>query len=191
MSEVENFKALLDQIDSILDSYVPVVLEPDKVLGEMFAERAKQRSIFDQAVELATEGLEKYPFNTELLRRRSFARSQIVTANGDYPELELAEADLRTILEFDPNNLVAASDLIELMFIFSGMEDSDVAEIAENFALRAEGFLLKNRSLQIKALGYADKHAQADEIYNHFIKMFPDSESLQKAKDDADSMKPS
>lgn len=191
MSEVKNFKALLDQIDSILDRYIPVVLEPDRIIGEMFAERAKQRSIFDQAVQLATEGLEKYPFNTELLRRRSLARSQIVTADADYSELELAEADLRTILEFDPNNLVAASDLIELMFVFSGMEDIEVAKVAENFALRAERLLLANRSLQIKALGYADEHAQANEVYNRFIKIFPDSESLQKAKDDADSMKPS
>jgi tetratricopeptide (TPR) repeat protein len=191
MSEAENFKALLDEIDALLDSYIPVVLEPDRILGDMFAERAKQRGIFDRAVQLATEGLEKYPFNIELLRRRSFARIQIVTANGEYPELELGEADLRTILEFDPNNLLAASDLIEMMFTFSGMEDSDVAEVAENFSLRAEKLLIANRALQIKALGYADKHEEADEVYNYWMKLFPDSELLTKAKEDADSMKPS
>jgi tetratricopeptide (TPR) repeat protein len=189
MSEIERFKTLLEQIDLVLDSYTPRDLSPDRIIQEIIAERAEQRSILEKAIQLATEGLEKYSFNSELLRRRAYARCHIVTPDGEYPELELAEKDLRAILELDPNNLYAGLDLLEEMFTFSGMEDKDVAEVAEEFATRAERLLLNNRALQIKAYGYAGEYTKAEEVYNHWIKLFPESESLKAAKDDADSMK--
>src|SRR5262245_34222140 len=111
MSELEHFTNLLNEIDTLIQSYDPGELAPDRIIGEVFAERAKQRPILEKAVQLATDGLEKYPYNTELLRRRSCARSRIVTPECEYPELELAEKDLQTILEFDPNNLYAGLEL--------------------------------------------------------------------------------
>jgi tetratricopeptide (TPR) repeat protein len=189
MSEVEKFKILLEQIDSVLESYQPVDLSPDRIIRDIFIERAKQRPIFEKAIQLATEGLEKYPFNAELLRRRALARSHIVTPDLEYSELELAEEDLRTILEFDPNNIQAGFDLLEAMYIFSGMENKDVAEVAEEFAARAESLLLNLRALQIKAYGYADEHTKAEQIYQRWAKLFPESKLLKAAKEDADSMK--
>jgi len=190
MSELEDFTNLLNEIDTLIQSYNPGELAPDRIVGEIFAERAKQRPTLEKAVQLATDGLEKYPYNTELLRRRAYARRHIVTPEGEYPELELAEKDLRTVLDFDPNNLYAGLDLLEAMFTFSGMEDKDVAEVAQEFAAKSERLLLYNRALQIRALGYAGEHSKAKEVYNEWIKLFPDSELLKSAKDDADSMEP-
>ena len=189
MSEVPEFKTLLDQIETVLESYNSGDLSPDRVIQEIINERAEQRPILEKAVQLATEGLERYPFNTELLRRRAYARCHIVTPNGEYPEIQLAEKDLQTILDLDPNNLYAALDLLENLFTFSGMEDKDVAEVARELATRTESLLLGYQALRIKALGYAGEHAKAEEVYNQWIRVFPDSESLISAKDDADSMK--
>jgi tetratricopeptide (TPR) repeat protein len=189
MSEIAKFKNLLEQIDSLLESLPSVDFSPDRIIGEIFTERAAQRPILEQAIQLATEGLERYPFNTELLRRRAYLRCHILTPDGECPELELAEEELRTILELDPNNLYAGLDLLEAMFTFSGMENKEVAEVAEELATRAESLLLQYRALQIKAFGYAGKHVEAEEVYNRWIKLFPDSESLKIAKDDADFMK--
>jgi tetratricopeptide (TPR) repeat protein len=189
MNPTQEFISLLEQIDLQLDQYSPGVLGPDRVVREIFEERAQQRPLLEKVVQMITEALERYPFNSELLRRRAYARSRIVTSDGEYPELELAENDLRTILKFDPNNLRAGAALLEDMFTYSGMEDADVAEIAEEFASRAEKLLLRFRALQIRACGYAGDHAKADAIYKKSLNIFPDSASLKSAKDDADSVK--
>jgi hypothetical protein len=189
MDSIEDFKALLQQIDSVLDQYNPGELAPDQIVKEIFIERAKQRPLLEKAAQMTTEGLEKYPFNSELLRRRAYARCSIVTPEGIYPEIELAEKDLRLILSFDPDNLKAGLNLLEEMFTYSGMEDSEIAEIAEEFAVRSEKLLLRSRGLQIKAHGYAGDHTKAEEVYEDSIKLFPNSELLKSAKDDADSMK--
>lgn len=189
MKGLKKFKALLDKIDSILESYDPGELRPDRVIGEIIKERAGQRPIFDKAIQLATEGLKEYPYNPELLHRRAYARCLIVTPEGEHPELEAAEQDLRMILELDPNNLLAGYELLDAMFTYSAMEDEDVAKVSEEFASRAERILLELRALQIKALGYADKHDEADKLYKHWIQLFPKSEHLESAKEEADSMK--
>jgi tetratricopeptide (TPR) repeat protein len=190
MSDLENFEILLNEIDVLLESYNPGELAPDRVVSEIFAERAKQRPIFEKVVQLTTSGLEKYPYNSELLRRRAYARCRIVTPDGEYPELELAEKDLRTILKLDPNNLRAGFELLEVMFTFSGMDDKEVAEVAGEFAERSERLLLKNLTLQIKALGYAGEYTKAEEVYRRWIKLFPDSDLLNSAKSDLDSVNP-
>jgi hypothetical protein len=79
MLELNDFIKLIEEIESILESYDPGELTPDKIVGEIFKERAKQRPILEKAVQLATEGLEKYPFNAVLLRMRAAARCRIVT----------------------------------------------------------------------------------------------------------------
>ncbi len=190
MDDADNLRKLLDDIDHILESYDPGELDPDRVLADILTQRADQRPVLDKAVELATEGLKAYPFNPELLRRRAWARCCIVTSQGEHPEIEAAEQDLRTILKLDPYNLKAGFQLLDAMFTFSAMEDSDVAEVAAEFAERAESILLDLRALQIIALGYADEHAEADELFSHWISLFPDSESLRTAKENADSMRP-
>jgi hypothetical protein len=40
-----------EEIESILDSYAPGELAPDKIIGEIFKERAKQRPILEKAVQ--------------------------------------------------------------------------------------------------------------------------------------------
>jgi len=190
MSELKDFIKLTEEIESILDSYDPGELAPDKIIGEIFKERAKQRPILEKAVQLATAGLERYPFNAVLLRMRAVARCRIVTPEGEFPELELAEQDLRTILEFDPDNLKTGFELLDMLFTFSGMENKDVAEVAQKFATMAEELLLHNLALQIRALGYGHEHSSAEEVYNQWIKLFPDSDVLKSAKADSDSMKP-
>jgi tetratricopeptide (TPR) repeat protein len=189
LSEAEEFKILLEEIDSVLERYTIGDLSPNRVAREIIRERAEQRPILEKAIQLATEGLKRYPFNTELLRRRAYARCHIVTPDGEYPEIQKAEEDLWTILDLDPNNLYAAFDLLENLFTSSGMEDKDVAEVARELATKTETLLLGYQALQIKAFGYAGEHAKAEEVYNRWIRVFPDSESLKSAKDDADSMK--
>jgi hypothetical protein len=189
MSDVNEFKALLDEIDMLLERYDPGEPTPDKIIRDILLERAKQRPILQRAIQLASQGLEQYPFNSELLWRRAWAQYRIVTPDGTFPELESAEQDLQIILTIDPNNLYAGTELLEMMFTFSGMENSHVAEVAEEFACRAERVLLNMRALQIKALGYARKHEDAEHLYQHWIGLFPDADILTAAKEDADSMR--
>lgn len=138
---------------------------------------------------MATDGLKQYPYNSQLLRRRAYARCRIVTSEGEFTELQAAEEDLRMILAIDPTNLYAAFDLLEDMFKFSGMEDSEVAEATGTLAIKAENLLLKFIALQIKSLAYAKDFTKADQIYFHWISMFPDSEYLLSTKDDIESIR--
>lgn len=189
MSELHHLQSLMTEIDSLLDSYQPGVLEPDRILRDIVAERAAQRPALERVVQLATDGLAKFPFNAELLRRRALARSLIVTPEMSYPEIELAEQDLRTILEVDPNNVHAAVDLLSAMFTFSAMEDEEVAKLAEFCATKAESVLVQAVALQIKALGYAGEYAASKDLYDRWIHRFPESETLlQAGKEDVDSL---
>lgn len=181
MASLEQLTDLLDKIDVLLESYDPGEMLPDKLVGDLFAERAQQRPVLEQAAQLATEGLVQYPFNSELLRRRAFALAHIVTPQGEFPELAAAEDDWRTILIVDPNNLRAAFEYAELMFSHSGMEDSQVAEVVGDFATKAETVLTALGGLQIKAWGHAGEYAKAEEIYQHWHARFPDSSLLEEA----------
>ncbi len=107
----------------------------------------------------------------------------------NYPEIELAEDDLRVVLAVEPNNLHAAFELLDAMFTFSGMDDKEVAELAEFCTRKAESILLQTISLQIKALGYASEHVDAQAVYDCWIHRFPECELLKSAKEEADSMK--
>lgn len=186
----QELETILRSIDELLDSYEPGVLDPDRMVGDVFAERASQRPTLENAIAIATEALERFPFHPELVRRRAIARTFVVTPDGEYPHLEAAEADFRLLLDLDPNNLVAAKDLLDALFTFSGLEDSEVAEIADTLASKAEGLFLELRALQVKALGYAHQHKQAEELYRAWSGRFPDAEVLQSAIEDARSMNP-
>lgn len=189
MTELDDLVLWVEKLDALLDSYQPGEIVPDKMLGEIFVERAAQRPMLEQVVQLATEGLQRYPYNAELLRRRAYARSLIVTPEGEYPELTLAEGDLRTLLALEPNHLYAGLELLEMMFVFSGMEDGEVAEVAGELGRRAEQVLIGYRALQIKALGYAGESERAEQVYSQWMKVFPDSESLRAAKADVDDLR--
>ncbi|MHC4865611.1 MAG: hypothetical protein ACYTEX_16110 [Planctomycetota bacterium] len=189
MTEVKRLKVLLDKIDNVLRSYDPGEPRPDQIIGEIIKERASQRPTFEEAIQLATEGLRQYPYNSELLRRRAFARCLIITPEGEHPELEAAEEDLRMILELDANNLCGVFELLDAMFSHSAMEDDRVAEVAGELASRTQTLLLQVRALQIKALGYADKHDEADRVYKRWIELFPKSEYLKSAREQADQLR--
>ena len=191
MSELQDFQALLARIDDLLNQYDPGECKPDQIIGEIVKQRAEQRSILEEAVQLASDGLVSYPLNPQLLYRRAWARCRIVAPEWDYPELESAEQDLRAVLSVDPDNFVAGAELLDSMFTFSGMEDSEVADVARTLAESAEHFLLRLKSLQISALAYADELAQARSEYDTWIRLFPDSAYLDSAKKDIESLSPS
>ncbi len=183
--------SLLERIDQILHAYDPgLPLDPDMVVHEVFKRRAGQNHLLEEAICLASEGLKRFSENPELIRRRAFARFRVVTADGEFPLVEQAEADLRHLLELDPNNLMAGVSLLEELFTFSGLADAEVGELSDDMAKRAEKLLLSARSLQIRALAYAGQHEQSAEVYAHWHSLFPDSELLADAKADADSMTP-
>src|SRR5262249_26386511 len=120
MSELQEFRKLIEEIESLLESYASSVeLDPTKKTHEIFEERSKLSPILEKAIQLATEGLERYPFNAVLLRLRAIARCHVVTPDGKYTEIGLAEQDLRTVIEFDPDNLKACSELLDMLFTFS------------------------------------------------------------------------
>lgn len=183
MREEIKFKRLLDKIDLLLEQYESGELHPEKRLNEILLERSNQRPLLEKTIKMITEGLKKYPFNTELLRRRAFAKFRIVTPNGEFPFLAEAEEDLRIILKISPNDLYSGFDLINEMSTFSFMEDIEIAEMAEEFANLAKNLMISSLALQIKSLIYADKNNIANEVYNKWIKIFPDSDLLKEAKD--------
>ncbi|MBX7222466.1 MAG: hypothetical protein K1Y36_21130 [Blastocatellia bacterium] len=188
MSELARFKKFLEEIDSLLDQYDPGELAPDRVIGEIVAYRAQQRPLLEQAIAVTNQGLKQFPFNPELLRRRAFANSRIVTPEGDFPCLEACETDFRTILAVDPYHLRAGLDLLEAMFKFSGLEDGEVAQVAGSLALQAESLLVALRSLEVRALGYAGNFQAAETTYQRWSQVFPDSEELQSAQADVESL---
>ncbi len=175
------FDALLAELDGLLDQYDPGALEPDRVVREIMQERARQRPLFERAVEHATAGLERFPNNGELLRRRGFALCRIVTPDGVYPRLEEAKRDLRAILRFEPNNIRAGFDLLHMLFTFSGLDDAEVATIAEQLAAQAQDLMLSARTLQIRALLYARKKDEAERLAATWTRLFPDDRDLAAA----------
>lgn len=188
MSDLASFTNLLEAVDSILEQYDPGEAAPDRPLINIVEKRASQQPLLQSAIELASDGLERYPFNAELLWRRALAKSLMMTSTGEAPELAGCEADLRTILAIDPNHLKAGLELLEAMFTSSSLEDDEVAQIAGTLAARAEELLIQARALQIRALGYADQPSQAEELFHKWSAVFPDAESLRRAKESAESL---
>jgi hypothetical protein len=189
MSDTDELCALLAEIDGLLDRYDPGETSPDRIVGEVIAERAAQAPLLLQAIELASQGLQKFPCHPELLRRRALARSCVVTLQWEYPELQLGADDLQAILASSPNDIRTAYDLLELQFTFSGMSDADLAEVSAGLVERAACLLLDVVALQIKALAYAGQLGEAEQIFGRWSQRFPDSERLRRAKEVADSMK--
>jgi hypothetical protein len=181
--DAERFTALLRQIDEVLDRYDDGGAEPgsDRTLGEVFRYRAAQRHVLERAVGLATAALSEFPHNGELLRRRGLARCRIVTETGEHPALAEGEADLRTMLRFEPNTLAGGIDLLGELFAFSGLEDLEVAGIAEQLAERAQALMLQARTLQVRALAYAGRPQQAREVAETWMRLFPDTHELEDA----------
>ncbi len=188
MSSIKELKKLLKEIDTLLDSYKTVKLTDERVVKDIFNDRAEQRPILEKVINKCSDGLKKYPFNVEFLRRRAFASSLIVTNKGNYPKLNLAEKDLRDILEIEPNNLVAVLELLELLFVFSGMEDKEVAKKANALSKKAQNIFIGYLALEIKALAYSNSLTKAKKLFGTWIKIFPDSKYLKAAKKSIDSL---
>lgn len=186
----EELKRVLQSIDALLDTYAPAELDLDRLVGDTIVERSSQRPALERVVAMATEALEKYPFSPELLCRRALAKIYIVTPDGEYPLVKSAEQDYRLLLDLNPNNLVVAAELLETLFTFSGLKDSEVVQIAADLASRAEQLLLQLRALQIKALGYSGQHDEAEKLYQASSALYPESEVLEVAIEDAREMNP-
>lgn len=93
-SEDEQFSTLLNEIDELLEQYDPGELHPDHILGELIQYRAAQRPLFEQAIHLCTEGLNRFPRNGELLSRRGYAYARVVTDEMEYLLITEADQDL-------------------------------------------------------------------------------------------------
>ncbi len=184
MKGVAELKRQIKQIDKILDVYNPGDLKPSTVFKDIINHRSNQNLNVQKGIDLASKALEKFPFNPELLRRRGFLKSLLVDLKTGYLDLPGAEKDLRAVLKIDPNNLYVASDLLDLMFHFSSIEDAEVAKLADEFAGRAQKLLEWLRSLEIMALSYADKIPEAKKKYEKWIKIFPKSKEMKRAKRD-------
>lgn len=179
--DVERFEEHLREIDELLDRYEPAQLEPDRTIREVLLERATQRPLLERIVDIATRRLEAFPANGELLRRRAFARCRIMTETGESPFLAEAEADLRAILAFEPENLRGALDLLGELYTFSGLNDDEVAEIAEELARRAQEAMIAARALQIRALADGGREEEAREVAAVWTRLFPDEDELVAA----------
>lgn len=180
MSNVIEFKILLAQIDAILDQCRP----EESALGESVTptsrESARHQVLLRQATQEITEGLASFPFNAQLLRRRAWARTQMVTPDGAYPELHLAVEDLQLLLEFDPNDLTATMELLQEMHRAGGMPNLAVVQVASELASRTEDLLIRTRILQMRALLAEGDRAAAQQVFDVVASQFSDSSKLRK-----------
>ncbi len=188
MPSLQEFKEKVQEIDDLLASYQPPRLDPDRIAGDILKERASQRPIFERAMRCATEALKAFPLHPAFLFRRALAKRMVVADDFAFPHAESAENDLRAALEVDPDNLKAGLELADLLFTFSAMDDAATAETAVELSEVAQGFLRNLHSLQIQALGYAGKLDKAESVYAKWSVVFPESDALREAIDDARSM---
>lgn len=161
----QELRKLLDDIDSRFEAIEPVEVVEDETILQHFAKRATQTPALEDIGELATSGLRKFPLCTPLLRLRAEAWLRVVSPEGEFPHLEEAEADLRTILDIDPDHVGAGAQLLNALFVFSGVEDAEVAKFAGRYAEKAERWLADLRALQLEAHGYADDQVGAEALF--------------------------
>jgi len=179
MNNIIEFKTLLAQIDAILDQCRPEEATPPVARPPSPGRLAHQNALLRQAVEQITEGLALFPFNALLLRRRSWARANIRTADGACPEMHLAVEDLQLLLEFDASDLGSAIDLLQEMDAVRGMPHSTVAEVASELSSRAEDLVIRSRVLHLRALLAAGDSGTAHKLYAKVTRQFSDSSKLR------------
>lgn len=187
---VDQLRSLLRRIDDDLEAIRPPKAVSDETLGEHMARRADNAPALKAVAEAATEGLSQFPLNPALLRRRAEAYLRIVE-DTDFPYLGEAENDLRAILAVAPDDISAALQLLNSMFVYSGLEDDEVAKVAGELAEKTESKLSELVALQIEAYGYADLHDKADETFAIWSGRLSDVEGLRSAKTKADSLRSS
>ena len=137
----QELRQLLDDIERRFEAIEPVEIVDDETLLQHFAKRATQAPALEDIAELATSGLRTFQLCTPLLRQRAEAWLRVVTPEGDFPHLEEAESDLRTILDIDPDHVGAGAQLLNALFVFSGLDDADIAMLAARYAEKAEGLV--------------------------------------------------
>lgn len=192
MSNVIEFKVLLAQIDAILDQCRPEESESSSGQAgrQTPGQNAHHQGLLRQATDEITEGLALFPFNPQLLRRRAWARAHIRTAVGEHPEMHLAVEDLQLLLEFDPNDLSSALELLQDMHQAGGMPVAAIAQVASEVSSRMEDLLIRTRILQMRALLAAGDGLGARQLYDATVRQFSDSSKLRGFKTELQSAAP-
>jgi tetratricopeptide (TPR) repeat protein len=184
MDRLRDLKALLVDLDERLAAVIEPEMDRDETARSHFTRRAEGLPALEAIAADASAALEAFPCAAPLLRRRAEAYLRMVTAHGEFPKLEEAEADLRAALSIDPDHIGAATQLLNAMFVYSGLDDQDVARVAGELASKAEGWLEELVCLQIAASAYADDCTGARALYDQWVRVFGDTEGLERAKQD-------
>lgn len=179
----------IERIDRLLAKYDPATDDPNRTIAEVFRLRALQRPRLDEIIRLATRGLRRFPRNAPLLRRRAAARERVATTDGKFPLAKAAASDLQRVLDDDPDNVAAGVELLDHLFRFSRMPDSDVAACAERLVDRAQKTLASAVALQIRALGYANRRHLARRAYASWKARLPGALELDVAWTEVGSTK--
>ena len=179
MMNVIEFKILLAQVDAMLDQCRPEEPAPGRNATQASGPCVRHQGLLRQAADEITEGLATFPFNPQLLRRRAWARAQIVTSDGVRPEVHLAVEDLQLLLELDPNDFTTAVELLQEMHRAGGMPNSAVLQVASELASRTEDLLIRTRILQMRALLAEGDSASAQQLYDVTFRTFSDSSKLR------------
>ena len=76
----------------------------------------------------------------------------------------------------------AGTQLLNAMFVYSGMDDREVASVAGDLVVKTEQWLEELVSLQATAAAYADEYDAAEALYEKWHQRFPESQLLEKAR---------
>ncbi len=139
---------------------------------------AARLGLLVEVVEKATEGLERFPRNGELLRRRAYALCRLAPPGTGDARVADAQEDLQCALQFEPTNLRLALDLLGELFAFDGLQDDEVADVAEALAEQSEQLMLEARALQVRALLYAERAGEARSLAARWSRLFPGNDEL-------------
>ncbi|MEM1247999.1 MAG: hypothetical protein AAGA81_22575 [Acidobacteriota bacterium] len=174
--DAAEFDALLAEIDELIVQHETATQSCSRGPAETGSH------LLAQVDRKATQGLERFPRNGELLRRRAYATCRL-SPNESVRLLE-AQEDLQEALQYEPTNLRLALDLMGELFAFDGLEDEEVAKVAAALAEQAEQLMLEARALQIRALLFAQRTGEAADLTETWQGRYPDSDELKEAVDE-------
>jgi hypothetical protein len=181
VKSAHELRKILKRIDLKMAEYRHPKLLPSRIAGDVIAEMASQREIFLEAAKIATAGLKKYPMHPSLLIRRARALRHVVEGKLTYPGADAAEKDLKTVLVFDPDNLEAAEELLDMLFVHSAVKNKDAARMARQLAEIPARAFRRFLAIQIQAMGYAGRAVDARRLGHRWLKVFPKSRALKDA----------
>ena len=119
--DAADFDTLVAELDEL-------ILSHESATSSCSRDGEERSPLLIEVAELATAGLERFPRNGELLRRRAYALCRL--SPGDDECVGDSRDDLQEALQFEPTNLRLALDLMGELFAFDGVGDQEVADVA-------------------------------------------------------------